>query len=104
MLAIMGSITGLALSIWAIRSIIYKSIAERSVGKSAIQKVEDARKKLEEKADDTELRIKKLELEMDALKDRMKRAEKHVDGNYEDMRQLDEKVEKLRRVQDQKIL
>lgn len=104
MLGILGSILTVALSIWGIRAIVFKVITERSVGKAAIDKQDDARKKLESTASETELRIKKLELEIESLKDRLKRTEKHVDGNYEDMRELDNKVETLRRLQDHRIL
>ena len=104
MLGILGSILTVALSIWGIRAIVFKVISERSVGSAAIKKQDAAREKLEEKADETELRIKKLELEIEALKDRLRRTEKHVDGNYDDMKELDAKLEKLRELQNSKIL
>lgn len=103
-LGIAGTVIGILIGAWTVRGFIFKYLEEKGAGKKALQKEEDARKLLEKTAEELVLQIKKIELDIDALKERMTRTSKFVDNNYEDLRELDEKVERLRQIQDSKLL
>lgn len=110
-ISISAGILGLAALVWQIRGAYRDRLKETSVGHTALEKEEEARTTLEMKAKeiDVELKglqvaVKKAELEIASYTARLERMERFVTDNYEDLRELDKKVEKLRQVQDTKIL
>jgi hypothetical protein len=103
-LAILGSLGGAFLAFWGIRTIYFTWIKEHSVGRKAIEERKAKEEELEDKAKVIDLEIRRLELQVQSNTKRLDRLEKFVEDNYDDMRDLDEKVERLRQVQDSKIL